>query len=305
MRKNYHIKDDFVDARLDRWIRKFICQVPQSLIEKNIRKGNIKINNKKEKCSYKLKKNDLVSLYNINFLLNKSINKKYKYIATQKDISKTSGIFIEDNENFVIINKPADISVQGGTKSRRNVFDILKYTNEFKDSSPYPVHRIDKETTGILIVAKNRKYAQLFTSLFRLRKIHKTYLGVVVGEFDKNKDTLKDELHYYEKNKIIKNKAITHYKVLDANNNYSLLKLNPETGRKHQIRKQLLMHGHPILGDSKYRLNVKNTNKNKKDSLMLHAYKINFSIANKKYNFIAEPNDEFKDILKQKYLKIS
>ena len=88
------------------------------------------------------------------------------------------------------------------------------------------------------------------------------------------------------------------------NNNYSLLKLNPETGRKHQIRKQLLIHGCPIFGDSKYRISPDHQSA-KKNVLMLHAYKINFSIAGHKYNFSAELPLLFKNVLKEKYLKIS
>ena len=210
-------------------------------------------------------------------------------------------MFIENNENFVVINKPAGIAVQSGTKSIRNIMDILRTTKEFNNLSPFTVHRIDKETTGVLIVAKNRKYAQLFTSLFRIRKIHKTYLGIVVGEMMKKKGTFIDQLYHYEGDKKIKSKAITHYKVINSNNNYSLLKLNPETGRKHQLRKQLLIHGHPILGDNKYRLSVNRPNK--KEALMLHAYKINFSIADIKYNYLAEPPLIFKSMLKEKYLK--
>ena len=104
-----------------------------------------------------------------------------------------------------------------------------------------------------------------------------------------------------EKKKVVTT-AITHYKVLDSNNNYSLIKLNPETGRKHQIRKQLLMRGSPILGDDKYRISDKHNNK--KNSLMLHAYKINFSINSQKYSFLAEPPLNFNNTLKEKYLKI-
>ena len=89
---------------------------------------------------------------------------------------------------------------------------------------------------------------------------------------------------------------------MDFNKNYSLLKLTPETGRKHQLRKQLLIHGHPILGDSKYR--ISESIKNKKQILMLHAYKINFSVNKKKYNFLAYPPIEFKKMLNEKYLKI-
>ena len=302
MKKLFSITKDFANTRLDRWFRKNVCEIPQSLIEKNIRKGNIKVNNKKKKSSYKLKNDDQISLYNINFSPNKHKKITTKYLPTKSELKYSSKIFIEDNENFVVINKPAGIAVQAGTKSRRNILDILRNTKEFKDSLPYTVHRIDKETTGVLIVAKNRKYAQLFTSLFRIRKIHKTYLGVVVGELQKKRGTLKDELFYYEGDKKNKVVAITHFTVLDSNNNYSLLKLNPETGRKHQIRKQLLIQGYPILGDNKYRLT--SNYPERKNSLMLHAYKINFSIADDKYSFIAEPPQEFKKILKEKYLKI-
>ena len=302
MKKTFLVKDDFVDSRVDRWFKRNVYNAPQSLIEKNLRKGRIKINNKKSKSSYKLRKNDLIFVDNLNFIANnKKINKK-KYKATKSELSSSSKMFIENNENFVVINKPAGIAVQLGTKSRRNIIDILRSTKEFINSSPYAVHRIDKETTGVLIVAKNRKYAQLFTSLFRIRKIHKTYLGIVRGELQKDKGTFIDELLYYEGEKKIKTKAITHFKVIDSNNNYSLLKLNPETGRKHQLRKQLLIHGCPILGDSKYR--ISDNHPSKKNSLMLHAYKVNFSIAETKYSYSAELPLGFKKVLREKYLKI-
>ena len=301
MEKTFSVKYDFVNMRLDRWFRKNVCEAPQSLIEKNIRKGKIKVNNKKKKSSYKLQKDDQIIVYNFNFTTSKNKKIESKYKATKKELSSSSSMFVENNENFVVINKPAGIAVQSGTKSRRNILDILRNTKEFEGASPYAVHRIDKETTGVLVVAKNRKYAQLFTSLFRIRKIHKTYLGIVIGELQKNKDTFVDELFHYEGVKKVKTKAITHFTVIDSNNNYSLLKLNPETGRKHQLRKQLLIHGYPILGDSKYRMSV---NSGKKNTLMLHAYKINFSIDGTKYNFTAELPISFKNILKEKYLKI-
>ena len=301
MKKIYTIKIDYADTRLDRWFRKNISQVPQSLIEKNLRKGKIKVNYKKVKSSYKLQKNDKVILYNITFSTQKKNISKTPYKATKKDLSYSSNIFIENNENFAVINKPAGIAVQSGTKSRRNIFDILKSTKEFENTYPYPVHRIDKETTGILIVAKNRKYAQLFTSLFRIRKIHKTYICIAVGKLNQKKGTFIDELFHYEGDKKIKSKAITHFTILDANNNYLLLKLNPHTGRKHQLRKQLLIHGCPVLGDDKYRISP---NKMKKKTLMLHAYKINFSIAETRYSFSAELPLTFVNTLKEKYLKI-
>ena len=303
MKNTFSIQDDFVNSRLDRWFRRQVSDVPQSLIEKNLRKGNIKVNNKKAKSSYKLKLNDLVIIKNINFTKNNIKEVKRSYIPTKKDLSLSSDLFIENNENFVVINKPSGIAVQSGTKSKKNILDILKKTREFVDSQPYTVHRIDKETTGLLIVAKNRKFAQLFTSLFRIRKIHKTYLGIAIGEIQKKKGTLKDVLFTYEGNKKIKTIAITNYTVLDSNNKYSLLELSPVTGRKHQLRKQLLIYGNPILGDTKYRISTKYTIR--KNTLMLHAYRINFSIGEKKYNYYAEPPEAFNKILKEKYLKIS
>jgi len=302
MEKIFFVTQDFNNTRLDRWFKKNVSDVPQSFIEKNIRKGNIKVNKKRSKSSHKLQYNDKVTIFDLKIIPNKNKKKTNKYIPTKKEISQQSNFFVEDNENFVVINKPSGIAVQSGTKSRKNILDILSKSKEFNNTQPYAVHRIDKETSGIFMVAKNRKYAQLFTSLFRIRKIHKTYLGIVLGELQQKSGTLTDVLIHFEGRKKILTKAITHYKVIDSNKNYSLLRLNPETGRKHQLRKQLLIHGHPILGDSKYR--IKDTDKNKRHFLMLHSYKINFSIQGSKYNFIAEPPLTFIKFLKEKYLRI-
>ncbi len=303
MKKSFFITEDFVDSRVDKWFKKNVCKVPQSLIEKNLRKGNIKINGAKVKSSYKVKLNDEINIFNINLNKEKIGLVKKKYSPNKKELTKFSSLFVENNNNFVVINKPSGIAVQGGTKINKNIIDILRNTSEFKDLKPFPVHRIDKETTGLLIVAKNRKYAQLFTSLFRIRKIHKVYLAIVLGEFQKPKGKFVDELISFEGNKKITNKAITDFSVIDSNTNYTFLKLSPQTGRKHQLRKQLLIHGHPVLGDNKYRIN--NFTRSKKNLLMLHAYKINFSIDNLKYNFVVEPPAYFKSTLSEKRLKNS
>ncbi|MDC0231692.1 RluA family pseudouridine synthase [Pelagibacteraceae bacterium] len=301
MKKSYLINGDFISMRLDRWIKKNISDIPQSLIEKNIRQGNIKINNKKEKSSYKLQKNDKIFLYNFNYSSKKHKKKSEIYIPSKDDLASSSSVFIENNDNFAVINKPPGIAVQSGTKSLKNIIDIIKKTKEFEGYQPYTVHRIDKETTGILLIAKNRKYAQLFTTLFRLRKIKKKYLGIVMGEFDNEKGKLEDILYHFEGEKKISSKAITYYDVIDTNNGYSLLSLTPYTGRKHQLRKQLSLRGHFIIGDNKYKSYGKNVNKS--DKLMLHAYKISFIIDNIKYNFTAKIPKDFDYTLKKKYLK--
>ena len=94
-------------------------------------------------------------------------------------------MIIENNENFIVINKSSGISVQGGTKSKKNLIDIFAKSEIFKNSKPYSVHRLDKDTSGVFIIAKKRESAQLLTSLFRLRKVHKTYLAICHGELQK------------------------------------------------------------------------------------------------------------------------
>ena len=124
-----------------------------------------------------------------------------KYLPKKKEIGAYDDYVIEDNENFIVINKPSGVPVQSGTKSFKNIIDILKNTKYFEDTKPFVVHRLDKETSGVMIVAKNREYAQLFTSLFRIRKMHKTYLAITHGEVKKDVKLLQDSLVTYEKNK--------------------------------------------------------------------------------------------------------
>ena len=299
MPKSFTVDDDYHDSRLDKWFKNKVISLPHSLIEKIIRKNKIKVNKKKTKSSYRLQTGDLIEIYDISKF--KPVDKKenIKYLPKKKEIGTYDDYVIEDNQNFIVINKPSGIPVQSGTKSFKNIIDILKNTRYFENSKPFIVHRLDKETSGILIIAKNRKYAQLFTSLFRIRKIHKTYLAIVYGKVGKFKKVMKDDLIYYEKNKKIVQKAISNLKIIKSNDGYSYLELNPITGRKHQLRKQLLNIGCPIIGDDKYFLNDRKRIKNK--SLMLHAYKIKFMINNIQYNFKAKYNNQFEEFLKKNF----
>lgn len=297
MKKILNVTEDYHDMRIDRWVKKKIFNVPQSLIEKSLRQGKIKVNNLIVKSAYKLKYKDKIYLYNFNpettFL-----NKK-KYVPTKKDIYSSESFIIENNENFVVINKPPGLPVQGGTKSYKNLVDNLSNSKIFKNSKPYIVHRIDKDTSGILIIAKTRKFAQLLTSLFRIRKIYKTYLAICYGSLEKNSGELINDLTRYEgKKKIIEN-AKTIYNVIDKNNFCSLISLNPITGRKHQIRKQLSMIGNPVLGDNKYNFETKGK------KLMLHAYSIKFMINDIKYNYKVKYPDYFQKVMKKKRLRFT
>jgi len=298
MRKSFTVDEDFKNSRLDKWFKQKIMNLPHSLIEKIIRNNKIKINKKKTKSSYRLQTGDLVEIFDINRLKPTDEKKKIKYLPKKREIGSYDKYVLEDNENFIVINKPIGIPVQSGTKSLKNIIDILKNTKYFKNSKPYIVHRLDKETSGALIIAKNRKFAQLFTSLFRIRKIHKTYLAIVYGKVNKSIKIMKDNLIYFENNKKITQKAISNLRIIRSNEDYTFLELNPITGRKHQLRKQLLNIGCPIVGDDKYFLN--NRKRIKTKSLMLHAYKIKFMINNIQYNFKAKYDNIFEDFLKKK-----
>jgi len=212
-------------------------------------------------------------------------------------------LIIENNENFIVINKNSGIPVQGGTKSKKNLIDIFSKSEIFKENKPFTVHRLDKDTSGVLIFAKNRKYAQLLTTLFRLRKVHKTYFAICHGELEKNSGEWNDNLVRYDNGKKIIEKAETIYKVFDKNLNSSLVKMKPITGRKHQLRKQLTSLGHPILGDKKYNFKLNSLSNNK--TLMLHSFEIKFIINDFKHTYRALIPDHFKKMLKSKRLNYS
>jgi 23S rRNA pseudouridine955/2504/2580 synthase len=301
MKKLYNVEHTFNDMRIDRWIRNNLGKIPQSLIEKNLRNGIIKLNKKKVKSSQKVKTNDKIELFNFNFKETLK-QKKIKFEPSEKVVKANENLIIDNNDDFIVLNKSAGISVQGGTKSKKNLVDIFSKSEIFQNTKPFSVHRLDKDTSGVFIMAKHRQSAQLLTSLFRLRKVHKTYLAICHGELSNNNGEWNNELIRYDKDKKIIEKAKTLYKVLDQNSICSLVEMKPITGRKHQLRKQLYAVGNPIYGDQKYKLN--NNDKAINKNLMLHSYQIKFMINKKKYTYTALLPDYFRKLLKTKRLKL-
>ena len=302
MIKSFTVDSTCNNMRLDRWLRNKLGNIPQGLIEKNLRLGKIKINKKKSKSSNKVQTNDKIDIFNFNFKENIQ-QKKRSFIPSNEIIKSNEDLIIDNNEDFIVLNKRAGISVQGGTKSKKNLIDIFAKSEIFQGSKPYSVHRLDKDTSGVFIIAKNRKSAQLLTTLFRLRKVHKTYLAICDGEIEKNSGEWNDELIRYDNGKKIIEPAKTIFKVLDKNTNSSLVEMKPITGRKHQLRKQLFNIGHSIYGDKKYK-SFSSTKRLNKD-LMLHSYQIKFMINDKKYTYKALLPDYFKKLLKTKRLNFS
>ena len=299
MNKIFIVDSTCNNMRVDRWLRNKIGKIPQGLIEKTLRLGKIKINKKKVKSSFKIKTNDKVEIFNFNFK-ERIDQKKIKFNPSNQVIKSNENLIIDNNNDFIVLNKSSGISVQGGTKSKKNLIYIFFKSKIFEGIKPYSVHRLDKETSGVFIMAKNRETAQLLTSLFRLRKVHKTYLAICSGELEKNTGEWNDDLIRYDNGKKITEKAKTTFRVLDKNSNATLVEMKPITGRKHQLRKQLFNIGHSIFGDKKYKSlsSSKGTNKN----LMLHSHQIRFMINKKKYTYKALIPDYFKKLLKVKRL---
>tara|TARA_B100000767_G_scaffold247033_1_gene247044 strand:- start:2491 stop:3399 length:909 start_codon:yes stop_codon:yes gene_type:complete len=296
------VKQDYHNTRFDRWFKSNVINLPQSLIEKILRLNKVKVNRKKVKSAYRVQTGDIIEIYDISKFKINNRAKISKYKPSRKEVDVYDDYILENNDNFIVINKPRGIAVQAGTKSFRNIIDVLKDSKYFENTKPYIVHRLDKETSGVLIIAKTREYAQLFTSLFRIRKIHKTYIALTHGKVLKDIKTLKDDLIIYEKGKKIIQKAISHIRLLKISSDYSYVELNPITGRKHQLRKQLYNIGNPIIGDDKYFINRRADKiKDKGKNLLLHAYKIKFMINNVQYNFKAEYDNEFESFIKKNF----
>jgi 23S rRNA pseudouridine955/2504/2580 synthase len=300
MKKSYNVDVTFNNMRIDRWIRNNLGNLPQSLIEKSLRSGKIKINHKKIKSSYKVKTGDAIDLFDFDYK-EKIVQKKIKFLSSKEIIKENEDLIIDNNDDFIVLNKSAGISVQGGTKSKKNLVDIFAQSEIFNNTKPFSVHRLDKDTSGVFIMAKHRESAQLLTSLFRLRKVHKTYLAICHGELQKESGEWNEDLIRYENDKQIIEKAKTIYKVLDKNSICSLVEMKPITGRKHQLRKQLYNIGCPIYGDQKYKFT--NSDKAINKNLMLHSYQIKFMINDKKYTYTALLPDYFKKLLQIKRLK--
>ncbi len=300
MKKSFKVDSSYFGIRIDKWIRNNLGKVPQSLIEKNLRFGKIKLNNRKIKSSTKLNKNDLIEVFDLSFD-NRSYTNKKSFDPSGSVVKQSEKLIIYNNDDFVVVNKESGVAVQGGTKSKKNLIDIFSKSKLFNENKPYSVHRLDKDTSGVFIIAKNRETAKLLTTLFRLRKIHKTYLAICYGELNDNKGVLDQNLIKLEGKKKIVEDSKTLFSVLYKNSNYSLLKLNPITGRKHQLRKQLSLIGHPIYGDNKYVIDKRKNVKRKK--LMLHSYKIKFMLSEKKYTFNATLPKYFKDLIKSQRIK--
>ena len=271
-------------------------------IIRNIKSGNILVNDKKVKPSYLLKEKDKIK---INILENKD------GLVANKNVEFE---IIFENKDFIVINKPAGLQVHPSEKNEQDTlvngliykFPEIKKIGDDLDNRPGIVHRLDKDTSGIMIVVRNQKTFLELKDKFKNREIQKTYWALVYGKLKNREGVIEKAIartENYKKQTIANQKtktkirpAVTEYKVLKEGSEYSLLEVKPKTGRMHQIRVHLSSIGHPILGDDKYKLkNIKTEEKIARH--LLHARSIKFGLGEKDFEFEAELPEDFKNFL--------
>ncbi len=296
------ITSEDADIRLDRYFKRYHPEVAFGMIAKLVRKKDIKLNGKRADISTKLVEGDILSYPKLQEkeLIASSIQHKDKDI----ELIKNSVIFMD--ENILVLNKPSGLAVQGGSKIKISVDDLAEHLKYDYEDKPKLVHRLDKETSGLLVLARKTSVAGDLSEVIKRKNFHKIYLALCLntpksasGKIDMPiEKTLDTKTNFEKVTATTKGKtAVTYYKVVDrAASKYSLIEAEIITGRTHQIRVHLSSIGCPIMGDDKYGIRSE-ISSGIRDKLYLHAYKLQFELRGKEYNFTADLPNYFADAL--------
>ena len=296
MIKIFIIDSNSSDQRIDKFLKRNFDNLTQSFIEKNLRKKNILLNQHLTKSNQIIKVDDKITIKNFSTEVYQKFKKNQSTIKINKSyITNFKKSILYEDDNFLIIDKWSGIAVQGGSNIVISIDTIIKNISENYNL----VHRLDKETSGLMIIAKNLKYTRFFGQLFKSQKLKKTYLAICDG-MPKLKESYVDlNINSNTTEKIIKTK--TFYKVLSYNDKTSLIKFEPKTGKKHQLRLVAKNLGCPIVGDLKY-----NLNQNKlRENLKLNAFMLEFNIEDNEFKITSALPKDFTNYLKLKNIKFN
>ena len=286
--KEFIINSNDANQRLDKFIQKSVPRLPQSMMYKAIRNKRIKINGKRAEISTRLQVGDIVQMY---------INDEFFDTAVETEFMSAPAVLdiVYEDENIILIDKKNGLVVHEDNENtvdtlinrlKHYLYDKGEYNPEEENSfAPSLCNRLDRNTGGIVIAAKNVESLRILNQKIKYRELEKYYLCITVGVPPKKKDTI---TAYLEKNsddntvkvtdrKTDKNKTIiTTYKVLKTKENLALLEIKLDTGRTHQIRAHMAHIGCPLLGDGKYGINKVNK-EYKIKTQALYSYKLKFT----------------------------
>lgn len=288
--------------RLDNYLIRILKGVPKSHVYRIIRGGEVRVNKKRAQPSSRLCAGDMVRIPPVRTSPDKDVHVGLKLTQRLQE-----SVIYED-ELLLVVNKPAGIAVHGGSGLSLGVIEALRKT---RTDLPYLelVHRLDKETSGCLLLAKKRSALRSIQSLLEQRLIRKTYWALLCHPWQGKKALLVDVA--LEKNTLKSGERMvrvteggklsqTGFKLLENYQQACWVEASPKTGRTHQIRVHSSHLGHPIVGDHKYGgdLQIEGIGA-KNNRLYLHARAIQFNLNDKNYTFQAELDDRFAETLKQ------
>ncbi len=286
--KEFTIRENDEGARLDKFVAKAVPSLPSNLIQKYIRLKRIKVNSRRAQADTRLSLGDVVSMY-----LNDEFFelKRARASRIEKDLSMPDILY--EDKNIILANKPAGISVHdddaGGETLIAQIISYLAKKGEWDPERenafvPSLCNRIDRNTSGIVIAAKNAEALRIMNDKIKKRELIKLYLCVVLGAPKPKSGTLKSYIFKDAKeNRVyVKNapcpgakSAATKYRTVETRGDISLVECELITGRTHQIRAQMAAAGHPLLGDGKYGKNSENKKYGQKYQALC-SYKLTF-----------------------------
>ena len=246
------VKEADDGMRLNRWFLKYYPGLSLGRFQKLVRTKQIKVNSAKAEANTRLEAGFEVRVPPLD-----NEKKEQVYVGvSQSDTKFIESIVIYKDEKIIVLNKPSGLAVQGGTNTERHVDGMLEALKFEKDEKPKLVHRIDKDTSGVLVLARDRKTADMLTKAFREHNLKKTYLALARGVISKMAGEIKAPLDKIDgRVQVIEGgkHSVTEYEILDTvGDRFSLVKASPLTGRTHQIRVQFASRKMSLLGDDKY-----------------------------------------------------